>query len=402
MRSSRPTRAATRLVAGLAATPLLLGVAALPASAGAEPLRQLDAKAAASAKKDRDTLRYYAPKDLRIGSAAAGGGHHVDQPYPDPFTFDQGYRRVLGAEFSSVSPENQMKWEFIHPERGTYRFGPADAIVDFARQNGQVVRGHTLFWHSQNPAWLQEGNFTKRQLRRILKDHVTTVVSHFKGRISQWDVANEIVTLDASGKAVLRDGNVPAADQNIWIRELGPGIIADVFRWAHQADPKAKLFFNDYGNESIGAKSDFYLQLIKDLKAQGVPVHGYAVQAHLSTRYGFPGDLQQNLQRFDDLGLQTAVTEIDVRMDVPQGQQPTAEQEAQQADYYRSALEACLAVEDCTNFTVWGVTDKYSWVPVFFANQGYATIMTQDFMRKPAYFELREALAAASGKKVRV
>src|SRR5690606_16955749 len=109
-------------------------------------------------------------------------------------------------------------------------------------------------------------------------------------------------------------------------------------------------------------------------------------------RYGFPFELQENLQRFDDLGVETAVTEIDVRMDVPEGEEPTIAQEAQQAHYYDLALEACLAVEDCNSFTVWGFTDKYSWVPVFFEGQGFATIMTDDFERKPAYFELRESL----------
>ncbi|GAB7192991.1 endo-1,4-beta-xylanase [Kineococcus sp. NUM-3379] len=382
----------TRLLAAVVSAPLLLTAAALPAAGadGSTESRQTDAQAAA-AKKDRDNLRFYAPKDLRIGTAAAGGGHHVDQPYPDPFTHDQGYRRVLAAEFSSVSPENQMKWEFIHPERGTYRFGPADAIVKFARDNGQVVRGHTLLWHSQNPEWLEEGNFTKAELRKILKDHITTVVGRYKGRIDQWDVANEIFN---------GDGTLRTTD-NIWIRELGPGIIADAFRWAHKADPKAKLFFNDYGVESINAKSNAYHELIQQLQAEGVPVDGFSVQAHLSTQYGFPEDLRQNLQRFDDLGLETAITEIDVRMKVAQSQQPTPEQEARQAADYRKALEACLAVEDCNSFTVWGFTDKYSWVPVFFPTEGHATIMTENFQRKPAYFALRDTLAKASGKRVR-
>jgi endo-1,4-beta-xylanase len=334
---------------------------------------------------ERGTLRAAAPRDLVIGSAAAGGGHHLDQPYPDPFTSDRQYRALLGGEFSSVSPENQMKWDFVHPERDRYEFGAADAIVAFAAKHRQAVRGHTLMWHNQNPAWLEEGDFSAEELRGILREHVTTVVSRYRGRIQQWDVANEI--FDDTG--ALR------TQENIWLRELGPGIVADVFRWAHRADPRAQLFFNDYNVESVNAKSDAYLALITDLRAQRVPVHGFSVQAHLSTRYGFPADLRDNLQRFDDLGLATAVTELDVRMDLPESGVPTAEQLAQQADYYRRTLQACLDVDGCRSFTIWGFTDKYSWVPVFFEGEGAATVMREDFSRKPAYHALRRALLDA-------
>ncbi|WDZ90047.1 endo-1,4-beta-xylanase [Nocardiopsis sp. HUAS JQ3] len=331
------------------------------------------------------TLRWAAPDGLVIGTAVAGGGHHVDQDYPDPFTSDRRYRRILTREFSSVSPENQMKWEYIHPERGEYAFGMADRIVDFAERHGQDVRGHTLLWHSQNPAWLEEGDFTDEELREILHDHITTVVGRYEGRISQWDVANEI--FDESGE--LRTGD------NIWIRELGPGIIADAFRWAHEADPSAELYFNDYGVEDVNAKSDAYHALVQELLADGVPVHGFSAQVHLSMRYGFPSGLEENLRRFDDLGLGTALTEVDVRMAVPEGGEPTGEQLERQADYYGRALEACLAVEGCDSFTIWGFTDKYSWVPVFFEGEGAATVMDGDFDRKPAYFTLRSLLREA-------
>lgn len=278
-----------------------------------------------------------------------------------------------------------MKWEYIHPERNRYNFKMADAIVDFADRNNQVVRGHTLLWHSQNPAWLEEGDFSDEELRSILRKHITTVVGRYAGRIQQWDVANEI--FDGEGK--LR------TEENIWIRELGPGIIADAFRWAHEADPKAKLFFNDYGVEDVNAKSDAYYALVKELLKQRVPVDGFSSQAHLSTRYGFPGGLEASLRRFDELGLETAITELDVRMDLPEGGEPTDAQLEQQADYYQQALSACLAVKDCNSFTIWGFTDKYSWVPVFFEGEGSATVMTDDLTRKPAYFALRSTLKEA-------
>ncbi|WP_228915457.1 endo-1,4-beta-xylanase [Streptomyces sp. DH20] len=374
----RPFRFATVALATAAlALPLLGGSASAASSAGPKPPQHSHAQF--------DRLRAAAPEGFVIGTAVAGGGHHLEQDYPDPFTYDKEYRKVLGREFSSVSPENQMKWDYIHPERDRYDFGQADAIVEFARKNRQVVRGHTLLWHSQNPAWLEEGDFTKAELRGILREHITTVVGRYKGKIQQWDVANEIFD---------DQGNLRTQD-NIWIRELGPEIVADAFRWAHQADPKAKLFFNDYNVEGVNAKSDAYYALVKDLRAQRVPVHGFSVQGHLSTRYGFPGDLADNLRRFDALGLETAVTELDVRMDVPEGSLPTPAQEKQQAEYYQRMLQACLEVDGCNSFTIWGFTDKYSWVPVFFQGEGFATVMTEEFDRKPAYYALRDTLREA-------
>jgi endo-1,4-beta-xylanase len=375
-------------VATLLGATALLVVSAAPANALSASTGDRSGSTAAPSTKGNSQslpLRRTAPSRLYIGSAVAGGGHHLEQDYPDPFTHDTQYRSILGKEFGSLSPENQMKWDLIHPERDTYDFGPADAIVHFARTHGQVVRGHTLLWHSQNPAWLEEGDFTPSELRNILKDHIFTVVGRYRGSIQQWDVANEIFT--DSGELRTQD--------NIWLRELGPGILAEAFRWAHRADPCAQLFLNDYGVESVNAKSDAYLALVKELKAEKIPVHGFSAQAHLSLRYGFPADLAQNLARFDALGLRTAITELDVRMDLPADGKPTAEQLAKQAGYYDQALRGCLAVRGCTSFTLWGFTDKYSWVPVFFEGQGAATVMWEDFSHKPAYDALRSTLLKA-------
>lgn len=270
------------------------------------------------------------------------------------------------------------------PTSDSYEFGPADAIVDFAEEHGQVVRGHALVWHSQNPDWLEEGDATPNELRELLRDHIETVVGRYAGRIGQWEVTNEI--FDERGQ--LR------TEENIWLRELGPEIIADAFRWAHEADPDAELFMNDYSVEGINAKSTAYYDLIQEFLADGVPVHGFGAQAHLDIQYGFPNDVEQNLQRFDDLGLATAITEIDVRMTLPEDGAPTPTQLERQADDFRRTLEACLAVTGCRSFTIWGATDRYSWVPVFFDGQGAATITGDDLEPKPAYEALRTTLAA--------
>lgn len=295
---------------------------------------------------------------------------------------DRTYRRTTVREFNSVTAENVMKWEAVEPQRGVYDWKAADDLVRFARANGQVVRGHTLVWHSQLPGWLTagvaDGSIGAAELRGILRKHITTEVKRYKGKIQQWDVVNEVFEEDGS----LRN--------SIWLRELGPSYIADAFRWAHAADPKAKLFLNDYNVEGVNAKSTAYYELAKRLRAEGVPVQGFGAQGHLAIQYGFPADVPANLARFEALGMRTAFTEVDVRMILP----TDADKLATQASYYRRLLDACLGARSCTSFTVWGFTDRYSWVPGVFEGEGSATPMDEEYGRKPAYGALREGLAA--------
>lgn len=301
------------------------------------------------------------------------------------FNADATYQQRVGTEFNSITAENVMKWEVVEPERGRLDFAAADQLVAAARQNHQGVRGHTLVWHNQLPAWLTtgvaSGEIDATELRGILRRHVTDVARHFRGQIYQWDVVNEVI--DDNG--VLRD--------SLWLRELGPGYIADAFRWAHQADPKARLFLNDYNVEGLSAKSDAYLALAKDLLAQRVPVHGFGAQGHYGVQFGFHGaaEVATNLDRFAKLGLDTAITEADVRMIMP----PDAAKLQAQAQGYSVLLAGCLLSKRCNSFTVWGFTDKYSWVPGFFEGEGAANLLDENFAAKSAYREVQAVLALA-------
>lgn len=313
--------------------------------------------------KARD-LRDLAHKTgIRIGSAVDVASLRAE---PD-------YKKVLNREFTHVTAENAMKWESIEPERGVFTWEDADAVVENARRNGQKVRGHTLIWHNQLPAWLtngvEDGSIGPDELRNILRDHIFTQVGRYKGKIRAWDVANEIVD---------DDGNLR---ESIWLQHLGPGYIADAFRWARQADPHAKLYLNDYNVEWNTAKIDRYLALIKELKAQRVPIDGFGFQGHLGIQYDYPADWANVMRRFADLGLEIAVTEMDVRMVLP----VTPEKLATQAEYYSRALSDCLSVKACREFTVWGYTDRHSWVPDWFEGEGAACIMDENLRPKPAY-----------------
>ena len=336
--------------------------------AGAAP----SSTAAAQHTPTGATLRQLAkPTGVRIGTA-------VDT---SALADDATYRTLVAQQFNSVTPENVMKWEVVQPGRSRYDFTQADKLVAFARANKQKVRGHTLVWHNQLPNWLTTGTWTKNELRSILREHIRTEVGHFRGKVWAWDVVNEAFNEDGT----LRD--------SLWLRTLGPSYIADSFRWAHQADPKAILFYNDYNTEGRNEKSDAVYALVKKLRTDGVPIQGYGVQGHLSTEYDLPEDMPGNLRRFGRLGLRTAVTEADVRITLPVS---AAERLAQSAGY-SYMLQSCLLERSCISFTVWGFTDKYSWVPTTFPGEGSANLYTEQYVAKAAYEALRRDLVLAAG-----
>jgi endo-1,4-beta-xylanase len=290
-----------------------------------------------------------------------------------------------------------MKWQVVEPTRGHYDWSGGDRLVAFAEAHGQLVRGHTLVWHNQLPDWLTtgvaDGTISNSELRRLLHKHITDEVTHFKGKIWQWDVANEFFT----------DSNPSHLNPNdFWISHLGPGVLVDAFRWAHAADPKALLFYNDYniaGEDGSNAKSDAVYAWVRSMLARGVPIDGIGDQGHLDTQYGFPTQMTADLQRFADLGLKVAVTEADVRTFVNNAteQVPTDHLAFFAQPYeFSKMLQACLAVKACISFTVWGFSDFDSWVPGFFTGEGYATIYDVNLNPKPAYFDLQADLALAA------
>jgi endo-1,4-beta-xylanase len=348
----------------------VVGVAATAVCAVTVALGGLPATASSDAIPDPTTasLRDLAQHTkLRIGTAVAA----------DALVDDATYRAAVGEQFSSVTPENVMKWETVEPEQGTFDFSAGDDLIAYAQAHQQKVRGHVLVWHSQLPAWLTEGTWTKAELRAVLKKHIQATAGHYKGKIWAWDVVNEAFNEDGT----LRD--------TLWSRVLGPDFIKDAFVWAHQADPKAILFYNDYNIEGVNPKSTAVYNLVKSLRRQGVPVQGVGVQGHLGTQYDAPPDMLQNLQRFADLGVDTAVTEADVRSVLPMD---SAKRQAQ-AYGYSMMLTSCLLVRSCISYTVWGFTDKYQWVPGVFDGEGSAAIYDENFVAKPAYDALRQALA---------
>ncbi|GGS89232.1 endo-1,4-beta-xylanase [Nonomuraea spiralis] len=337
---------------------VLLGVVAtavIPASAAAE-----------------ETLRTVAAaRNLRIGAAVNDRALETDN----------GYRDKLKYEFNSVTPENAMKWVNVEPEPGVYTWARADAIVSFAQENKQMVRGHTLVWHGGLPTWVSNGSLSDQELRAALQRHIQTTVKRYAGRVAVWDVVNEVLAEDGT----LR--------QSIWLKRLGPGYIADAFRWARAADPSAKLYINDFGAEWSTPKRAGLYNLVRDLRAQGVPIDGVGFQTHSLIQDPMPDttpltQLKSTLQLFAGLGVDVAVTELDVRLKLPVDEGKLAAQ----GEVYRRAAGACLAVARCVSLTMWSLTDKYSWVPSGVPGWGAAHPLDEKLGKKPAYLQLRSGL----------
>lgn len=332
--------------AGLSAVTAVLGAVALtityaPEAAAASPLRELAAA-----------------KGVYFGTAATVSEWN-----------DSAYKALGNREANMLTPGNEMKWDTTEPNRGQFNFGPADSLVAAAVEANQKVRGHTLVWHSQTPAWVQ--NLPAAELRQAMVDHITAEVSHYRGKLYAWDVVNEAFEENGTRR------------QSFWQQKLGDGYIADAFRAARAADPEVKLYYNDYNTDGLGAKSDAVYNLVKSFQQQGVPIDGVGLQAHLIVGQ-VPGSIRQNIQRFVDLGVEVAITELDIRMQTP----ATVAKLATQASDYTAVADACLAVTGCVGITTWGLSDKYSWIPPVFPGYGAALPFDDNLQPKPAYDSL--------------
>ncbi|WP_033443583.1 endo-1,4-beta-xylanase [Saccharothrix sp. NRRL B-16314] len=312
-----------------------------------------------------------------LGELAAAKGRYFGSATDNPTLDNASYTAVLGSEFNQITVGNTQKWMYTEPSRGQFDYTKADQIVAFAQQHDQIVRGHTLVWHNQLPDWVN--SVSAGDLPDVMRNHIANVAGHFKGKVVHWDVVNEAFEEDGTRR------------QSVFQQKIGDSYIAEAFKAARAADPNAKLYYNDYNIEGIGSKSDAVYNLVKSFKQQGVPIDGVGLQAHLILGQ-VPSTLQRNIQRFADLGVDVAITELDIRMRTPRD----ATKDAQQAADYRTVTKACLAVTRCVGITVWDFSDGYSWIPSVFPGEGAALIYDEDFARKPSYWAVYEALGGTT------
>jgi endo-1,4-beta-xylanase len=301
---------------------------------------------------------------------------------------------LIVNHFNSVTAENAMKMGPIHPEENRYTWEPADRIVNFAQANGMRMRGHTLCWHNQTPAWLfkdQNGErVSKEVLLSRLKDHITNVVSRYKGKIYAWDVVNEVI--DDAPEKFYRESP--------WYTICGDEFIAKAFQFAHEADPDALLFYNDYNTESP-SKREKILRLLRKLIDAKVPIHGVGLQGHWSIYEPSEKELRNSLDQFGALGIAVQITELDVsvyplehsrrdaRPDEPKTL--TDEMASKQTEQYKMIFRVFRDYKNTiTGVTFWNVSDKNSWLDSFpvAGRKNYPLLFDQNLKPKKAYWEV--------------
>ena len=236
-----------------------------------------------------------------------------------------------------------MKWDAIEPAPGNFTFAAGDVIANLAKKNNQLIRCHNLVWHQQLPSWVTTTQWTKATLTAALQLHVTTEVNHYKGQCYSWDVVNE----------ALNDNGTFRND--VFFSTLGEDYIKIAFDAAAAADPEVKLYYNDFNTEFPGAKSTAALNIVKTLKAAGTKIDGVGFQSHFLVG-STPSIATQmkNMGAFTALGVEVAVTELDIRMALP----PTQALVTQQQTDYQTATAGCLALKGCVGVTVWDFDDK--------------------------------------------
>ena len=298
--------------------------------------------------------------------------------------------KLIIKEFNTLTAENAMKPALIHPQKDRYYWAGADSIVEFAMRNNMKMRGHTLCWHKQTGEWFFKNDdgilVDKVELLRRLKDHITNVVGRYKGKVYAWDVVNEAIEDDV--KKNFRN--------SLWYQICGEEYIAKAFEYAHEADPEAKLFYNDYNTE-VPSKRDKIFELVKKLKEKGIPIDGVGLQGHWSTKWPSSTELTNTIEKFSQLGVDIQITEMDISIyDSKENidESPgilTEKREKEQVEKYRAMFDILIKNnKNISSVTFWNVSDKHSWLDNFPVKnrKNFPLLFDTDFIRKKAYWEV--------------
>lgn len=312
------------------------------------------------------------PRRLLLGAAVS----------INPLMTDEQYRNIALGQFGMMTPENSLKPQFVHPQKDLYLFHDVDSLVEVARQNNMVVHGHALVLGKSNPEWMQKTPENER--KRIMIDHISEVVGHYRGKIAQWDVVNEPLSEDQIDYLGAQKG----LRKQMWFDAMGEEYIDIAFKAAHTADPKAKLYLNDFGLEKDGQRWDTLISLVKRLQARGVPIHGVGFESHV---YHKPADnidpvvLKKHIQILASMGIASRISEIDVLGDDPN----------LQAKQYSGVLKVCMSEPTCTSYGVWGINDLYGSTTLsdrYPVKLGDSLLWGENYTPKPALESLKTVL----------
>ena len=311
------------------------------------------------------------------------------------------YTELLTKHFSSITAENEMKFDALQPSEGNFSYGTADQMVNFAISNGMQVRGHALVWHRQTPSWVFSGS--GEQVLSRMRNHIQNVMQHFQGKVQVWDVVNEAIMDDGS----YRTNDEAEGQQSGWYGALGESYIAEAFNAAREADPTAKLFYNDYYNYLPARRQAIY-EMLSGLLDAGVPVDGVGLQCHLNLEPGTdPNEqsyhqtvenLEQAIEMYSSLGLEVQITEMDISLYLRGIQYTpdmfytpgtfTDEVQEQQAERYREFLDMFRQHRDViSSVTFWGIADDNTWLSEFDSGrQDFPLLFDAQQQPKPAFW----------------
>lgn len=299
--------------------------------------------------------------DFYIGAALSADQIEQKNPSVDS---------LIKREFNSITAENIMKSMFIHPEKDKYDFSLTDKFVAYGEKNNMFIHGHTLIWHSQLAPFMKEIK-DSTEMRNFMKDHITTIVTHYKGKIGSWDVVNEAINDDG----ILR--------KSVFSETLGENFLADAFKLAAQADPKVDLYYNDYSMTNP-AKRDGVIKMVKKIQEQGIKIDGIGMQGHWQLDSPSIEEIEKSILMYSDLGVKVAITELDVSVlpspwelegaEISQKFENTPKMnpypkslpdsiQVKLADRYESIFKLFLKHKDkISRVTFWGVYDGQSWL----------------------------------------
>jgi GH35 family endo-1,4-beta-xylanase len=363
----------------------LVGSAIALADAGAEEPVAALAGMSPVADQHGPTIKDACKDFFLIGTAGDLPGNYSDEEMD-----------LVKEDFGIVTPENCMKPERVHPTETRWRFERPDALVEWCEDNGIAVHGHTLVWHSQTNDWFfRDGD--KATVIQRMKDHISTLVGRYKGRIQSWDVVNEAI--NDGGDA--RTAQTENLRNSSWLQTVGPEFLTLAFRFAHEADPDAKLYYNDYGIEA-GPKHASSMVLLKRLIEDGAPIHGVGIQGHWTTTHVPYAALDKAISDYASLGLEVSITELDVTIRGVSGGQfgrgfrgrrfdstPATPQDLKaQADAYARLFSIFMKHKDVIErVTFWGLSDRRTW-----RFGQHPLIFDASNRRKPAYTAIVDAL----------
>jgi endo-1,4-beta-xylanase len=286
------------------------------------------------------------------------------------------YQRLATRHFNSVTPENIFKPTFLHPAPTQYDWTQANQLVAFCHANHQRLHGHTLIWHQQLPSWMNTFSGSPAQWEALFRDHIQTICRHFRGQVSSWDVVNEAFEADGTLRRTL------------WSQHVGGSYLEKAFRYAHEADPNARLFYNDYDLESNPVKRRAVLAWLQTMRQRGVPVHGLGLQMHISIAHPDNTQVADALHEVQQTGLQIHLSEIDVALNPLGGALTLTPALLQrQADKLAFLVRTYQELPRSQQFglTFWGLSDRTTWQRSYYQRDDYPLLFDDNYLPKPAF-----------------